>query len=371
MFVDNNFPRLLGAELYRPTPQYVAEMANEPVTVHDFGKAPGQTVQLDRYAFWGTPGTKDSRERSPLQTIGTANSRDLTKTVITVTLKEYTGPADPSSPNSPSTFKISRYTALTAQRMLWQYGLGAFHQSIGSINLLDDYRRWRDIVWIRDLMTSPNTYNPGGQADSTTYGVSSSVNVEGLINITRDLMTIVEALRNRFVPTYADGSYRALSSPRFMRHLRANADFRATAQNSFASMQLAGMLNPTMPWGQPNAPIYMGPQYGQFNTPAGQSVMPTGFVYEGVRFFETNNMPTETVNIAFAAASYTSQTTVANDCLFFGPQALGLGKGGNDAQVLLNNNDDFSRFLIAIWCLYAAFQPLNTDFVTVARTYAS
>ena len=70
MFLDNDFPKILGAELYRPHPAYVCEMAVEPVVVHDFTSQPGQTVQLDRYKFWGAPGTKDSRERIADQTIG-------------------------------------------------------------------------------------------------------------------------------------------------------------------------------------------------------------------------------------------------------------------------------------------------------------
>ena len=53
MWIDNDFPKLLGAELYRPHPAYIIEMAVEPVVVHDFSKQPGQTVQLDRYRFWG------------------------------------------------------------------------------------------------------------------------------------------------------------------------------------------------------------------------------------------------------------------------------------------------------------------------------
>jgi hypothetical protein len=77
MFIDNDFPKLLGAELYRPHPAYVVEMACEPVVVHDFTKQPGQTVQLDRYRFFGNPGTKTSRERTQDQTIGTANSRSI------------------------------------------------------------------------------------------------------------------------------------------------------------------------------------------------------------------------------------------------------------------------------------------------------
>ena len=88
MWIDSDFPKLLGAELYRPHPTYVAELAIEPVVVHDFSKMPGQTVQLDRYSYWGAPGSKESRERTPDQTIGTASSRNITKQKVLVTLKE-------------------------------------------------------------------------------------------------------------------------------------------------------------------------------------------------------------------------------------------------------------------------------------------
>jgi hypothetical protein len=47
---------------------------------------PGQTVQLDRYSYWGAPGSKESRERTPDQTIGTASSRNITKQKVLVTL---------------------------------------------------------------------------------------------------------------------------------------------------------------------------------------------------------------------------------------------------------------------------------------------
>ena len=77
MWIDNDFPKLLGAELYRPHPAYIIEMAVEPVVVHDFSKQPGQTVQLDRYRFWGKPGTKESRERTADQTLGTASARNI------------------------------------------------------------------------------------------------------------------------------------------------------------------------------------------------------------------------------------------------------------------------------------------------------
>lgn len=40
------------------------------------------------YSYWGNPGTKESRERTPDQTIGTASSRNITKQKVLVTLKE-------------------------------------------------------------------------------------------------------------------------------------------------------------------------------------------------------------------------------------------------------------------------------------------
>ena len=45
--------------------------------------------------------------------------------------------------------------------------------------------------------------------------------------------------------------------------------------------------------------------------------------------------------------------------------------GGPNAQVLINNNDDFSRFIILIWQLYAGFEILNKDFVTTAYSFVS
>lgn len=359
--IDTDFPTLLGMELYRPTPQYIAEMVFEPLVVWDYSKAPGETVQLDRYRFWGNPGTKEGRRRTATQTIGTASSRSLTKDKVQVTLDEFTGPADPTDPTLPSTFQIPMQSVIKAQRQIYSIGVPGFHESIGSLNLLDDYRRWRDRVWINEALKSPYTYNPGGQADSTSYGVGTSANVEGRFDVTNDLLTIVEQMRAnpRLSPTYSDGNYRCLASPRFMRHLRSDPDFREVARY------------PGFQGFQPSMGIYGGPQYMQSNTPQGAPVMPSGFVYEGVRFFESANMPTEIVNIAFNAATWTAQTAEANLGIFASPHSLGIGIGGNNAQVLLNNNDDFQRFIIAIWCLYAGFEPLNLEFITVARTFGN
>jgi hypothetical protein len=382
VFIDNDFPKILGAELYRPHPAYIAEMAVEPVVVHDFTRQPGQTVQLDRYKFWGTPGTKDSRERIADQTIGTANSRNITKEKVLVVLKEYTGPADPGDPTQPSTFKIARETLITAQRLLLDTGnLNMFHQSIGSLTLLDDYRRWRDRVFIDELAKAEANgaasssqggyYFAGGKTKNSsgqiTYTASEYSNEVQQFQVRTDLLTVVKDLRKRNTPTFADGLYRCICDPTFMMHLRRDPDFREIARYSGNPGQGMYMGNPMMP---NNASFYMGPQAGQGYFLAGEPVMPTGVQFEGVKFFESTNFPTKNVQASFNEGSSYSSQEVAQG-YFFGPQSVGVGIGGPNAQVLINNNDDFSRFIILIWQLYAGFEILNKDFVTTAFSFVA
>jgi hypothetical protein len=387
MWLDSDFPRMLGAELYRPHPTYIAELAIEPVVVHDFTKLPGQTVQLDRYSYWGNPGTKESRERTPDQTIGTASGRNIVKQKVNVSLREYTGPADPNDADAPSTFKVSKENIMTAQRLLIDTGsLGVFHQSIGSLTLLDDYRRWRDRVHINELYKA----YANGRADTSQGGyyfpleyTEAELNASGGIgynvgtngyqarfSVKQDLLKVVKDLRTRNVPTYQDGLYRCLADPTFLMHLRQDKDFREVSRYSGL-----GQVSPLQPWLQPNANFYLGsgPAYGQAGFVGGAPTMPSGFVFEGVRFFESTNIPDYNYLVSITGGTgysgSTAKLTQGAVGFFYGPQAIGVGIGGNNAQVLTNSNDDFSRFIILIWQLYAGWEILNSDFVTVAHSF--
>ena len=381
MWIDNDFPKLLGAELYRPHPAYIIEMAVEPVVVHDFSKQPGQTVQLDRYRFWGKPGTKESRERTADQTLGSASARNIVKDKVLVTLREYTGPADSRDATQPSTFKVARETLITAQRLLLDTGnLNVFHQSIGSLTLLDDYRRWRDRVFADELLKAEGVgkadeeqggyYLPGGKTKGTVSG--SNINVtyaageSAKFDVTTDLLNVVKDMRKRNVPTFADGYYRCIVDPTAMMHLRQNSDFREIARYPGN-----GMVNPMAPQNAPGANFFqgMGPAYGQAGFVAGQPVMPTGFLFEGVRWFESTNLPEKEYTLTVTDQSGSAAAYKAAQLIFFGPQAVGVGIGGSNAQILLNNNDDFSRFIIMIWSLFAGFETLNKDFITVGYSF--
>ena len=377
MWIDNDFPKLLGAELYRPHPAYIIEMAVEPVVVHDFSKQPGQTVQLDRYRFWGKPGTKESRERTADQTLGSASARNIVKDKVLVTLREYTGPADSRDATQPSTFKVARETLITAQRLLLDTGnLNVFHQSIGSLTLLDDYRRWRDRVFANELLKAESCgqssdeqggyYFPGGKSKDVLDSPGYESGESAKFDVKTDLLEVVKDMRKRNVPTFADGYYRCIVDPTAMMHLRQNSDFREIARYPGT-----GMINPMQPALQPNANFFqgMGPAYGQAGFVAGQPVMPTGFLFEGVRWFESTNLPEQSFTTTITDATISSAETEAAQLIFFGPQAVGVGIGGNNAQILLNNNDDFSRFIIMIWSLFAGFETLNRDFITVGYSF--
>ena len=78
-------------------------------------------------------------------------------------------------------------------------------------------------------------------------------------------------------------------------------------------------------------------------------------------------MPSKTLSVDIGDGNG-AQTRDTPPALFFGPQSVGVGIGGPNAQVLINNNDDFSRFIILIWQLYAGFANLNKDFTTVGFT---
>lgn len=44
VFIDSQFPEILGAELYRPKPAYITKYVTRPRVKYDFTKGPGSCV---------------------------------------------------------------------------------------------------------------------------------------------------------------------------------------------------------------------------------------------------------------------------------------------------------------------------------------
>ena len=245
---------------------------------------------------------------------------------------------------------------------------------------MDDYRRWRDRVFANELLKAEacgkaneiqgGYYLPGGKEKlsdtNSTLGVTYEAGESAKFDVKTDLLEVVKDMRKRNVPTFADGYYRCIVDPTAMMHLRQNSDFREIARYPGQ-----GMINPMNPITGPSANFFqgMGPTYGQAGFVAGQPVMPTGFLFEGVRWFESTNLPETTYNLIITDEDAAAKDYHGAQLIFFGPQAVGVGIGGNNAQILLNNNDDFSRFIIMIWSLFAGFEVLNKDFISVGYSF--
>lgn len=224
MTFDDDFPLILIRELTRPRPQYIARYVVQPQFVWDAALQKGKQAQMDRYNYLGDDGslTYEARIRQPKQILGTSNQRQITKEKVMVTINELTGPSkgDPNDPNAPGNLTLDYETIQLAQRMLYDPTAFdnpnlayQFHQSIGSLTLLDDYQRWQDRVYMNTLLKSTYTYNPLDVPDGGTY-----VNGPPKIDIVTDLNTIAEQMETRNVPKYDDGYYYGMLSPRMLKH---------------------------------------------------------------------------------------------------------------------------------------------------------
>ncbi len=269
--------------------------------------------------------------------------------------------------------------------------VAAFHQSIGSLTLIRDYRKWQDAVYINKLLeavslgqasaTQGGYYNPQGVVNSGTYAAGPP-----RFDITNDLLTVVSDMRTRNVPPFPSPYgpvYHSLTSPVFMKHLRANSDFREVAKYPGA-VPITSLQPGPMPMSAPMMPppgnyamapnnlLFGGGGVGQVGFMTGE-VLPTGFVFEGVRFFESTNIPTSSITLTYTSGQTGVTTGSASRTgylgIMFGQQAVGEGVWGNGPEVKLNENSDYKRFLIAIWSQYAGYALLNNNFVTVCRTY--
>lgn len=311
------FFAILSSQMLKdPSPAYVFDQFVDREI--DFTKTEGDTIVLNRYPNFGEAGlTQVARQLSETTPIGIADPVGITAQAVTIILQEYGGPYN-TAVNRVVPLGITEKVARRAQQKLidWKNPTDFFN-SIGGQLLKDDQLRWHDRVLCRLFLTSPNTTNPGSKADGATL-VTDKISTDDLIRIKEKLFT-------RNVPTFSDGLYAAIISPRMESHLKQDDKFLRAMQ-----------------FGSPQR-LYKG-ELG---------------IYEGFRFICSNNVPTETVN---SLTGYLG--------IFCGPHAVGYGVG-LPPEVRRNKNDDFERFLYLIWLTYSGYAALDTRFVEIGRTFSS
>lgn len=417
---------MLTIELDRPHPNYFIRWAVQPRWIADLSKQPGDTYQMSRYGLWGDTNdlTQASRRRLPEQLIGTDAQRIIPVTKSLITINEYTGPSagDPQNPSKPGHLLLDRYTILTSQRYYWDLldfdpiAQPVFHESIGAITLLDDFRRWVDRVYLELLSQTPYKWNPGGQVqDGGTYDQGPPK-----ISTDVDLNGIYESLASRNAKQFDDGLYYAIVSLRMLKHLQQDQRFNEMVLSSAYFIPISAIQTPSQPFSpglmipspqstggilqspnyqqglmppanNPNMPNYMAfpNQLGFLGMGVGQTtygsrdLMPAGLIFRGFRIFSSNNLFTKKVNLTYTAvpSGYNSSLYPTGQALrtaylgyFYGPQAVGEVMASGDASgfpvsIKKSLNTDFDRFLPLIWQMYAGFTLLEPDRVVEVRTY--
>lgn len=353
LFTDSVVPNILGAELVRRRPAYVAAIAVQPTTAHEFGRGSGDTVELNRQAFIGTVSmTKEAREVGESQRIGQPANTPSIKSLVRLVLKEYIGPVDGDGVGAPLTVGLK--TMNYGRRNMWERGVQMFHQSIGSETLADDYQRFMDkAMVINELVKTTVTRNPGGVADGATL-ITSKVS-------SADTLRITEQLTNFNVARFDDGFWHCLCDPRYLTHLQEDTnisgDYRAV---------LTGLAYN----GQQTSSVQMMGATAAVSTPSGVPLFlpPQPFVYNGVAYWASTLIDTKTVNSLTARNAY-----------YFGPGSVLMGSGGPDGEVnvRLHESTDYGRIYAYIWQAYMASVnpiPLAGDptagVVIEARTFA-
>lgn len=384
--------------LHSPRPQFIAKHVCRPHVVWDYTKLGGDVVQLDRYAWFhdSEPGresyNKEARTRAATETLGIGGGRNIEKDKEFFVLRETTGPADPSDPNGSGTLSVSIKNLMTAKQRLLDLGnLQMFNDSIGSSRLATDFLMWEDRVYILELLSTSQQYNPNGFADGATLDLSTSGYGGEPPKITvKDLDEILVRLRsnpNNAIP-FEDGNFGCLLSSRALSHLKRDPEFQKIAVEvgglpaSMVMMPMQyGPMSPEPPQIQYGAtPTLMN---GFYSTPyqgglyAGQTIneqmMPIGFVFNGFRFFVSENIPTVEVTLTYSNATDSSlngsATRTAENMIFFGQEAVGVAIGGAGPQIKIHELTDFGRHVHLIWQHYGEVKLLQDKFVLVARTY--
>jgi N4-gp56 family major capsid protein len=305
--------------LLDPQPQYLFDrFASKNV---DQGKfQTGDKVSINRYPMLASNGLgDDDRKLSETQAIGTSYSQKQTVETVDVYLEEWSGPHDGTGVGPlVVTEKVIKQAQ---QKLINESDPLSFFNSIGGMSLKNDHDKWHDRKLCNLLLSTTNKYNPDGVADGSTATTSTGSKLDS-----DDLKAVKENLQTANIPTFPDGYYYAVISPRMEKHLKQDADFKEACYYYKPDSQFKGSLTE----------------------------------FEGFRFWTSTNIPTATVN-----------SLTAYQGVVFGPNAIGYGEGRVPLQIRRNKNDDYERFLYLVWMVYRGYAMLDSRFVYKLRTFAA
>lgn len=321
------FSSIIGTMLLKePSQEFVFHQ--ELTVKEEIGKNEGDTIRLNRYPYLPEAGLDEaSRTIEPSQTIGTNNGVRLTADHVYINLKRFAGPynEDEAAVAPLTVDEVSmRYAQTVISQIDWDDALArrksatSLWDGIGGQRLKRDHDLWEDKVIQTLLGTVSNTYNATGVADG-------SVNAQKFLP-SQDLAELMEMVGDAKIPPCKDGYYHFYCSPRLAKHIMQDNQLRDELSRSMT---------------------------GQRELRKGEIG-----IYEGFKFFKSNNMSTKTVNTKTAHLGY-----------ILGDYVLGCGVG-MPAQVRINSNDDYQTKMFLIWLKDCGYTLLDGRLAIEVRTYA-
>ena len=270
-----------------------AKVVSEPTT-------PGKVILVDQPRYLGGTFTETSR-RLTEGTVVSANPQAATMGQVTITIREYAGPHDSTN---VAPIGITDFLKRRAKHDLVQY--------VGTL-LRRDRNKFVDHVVSDLLLTTTNVSTPSGTAEGSLTAGAKLTEVM--------LAAMLRALQDRNIPTFANGQYMLVMSPKHFEDLRADTNFRESVR-------------------------YLG----------AEGALVQGHVanHGGFMIVISSNIPTKGVGAGSAVTGYQG--------VAFGPGAIGHGIG-MDAEARRSQNDDFGREDRVLWIAHEGWALLDTDFV--------
>jgi len=283
------------------------QIAQSIATITELGKAPGHTVRLNRPRYGSGGFTLASREITSGTQISTTPI-DITSEQVTLTLKRYGGPYDPTVQNAVAPFALDKFDSSVALHSLVDY--------VG-LHMRRDFDAWLDNVISLFAASGSTTLWPNG------FSADNASQQAGDMPMDVDLLFRgVETMKNNKIPVFPNGKYRGFLSPTQARQLK----------------------------GDPQAAQYIRYDVNSKNPVTGLDGAFIGSM-PGLDLFEAT-----TVQTALNTQSVSITTGV-----IMGPAMVGQGYGSLP-RVAFSTNDNYGEHALMVWLMYAAYGLLDSRF---------
>jgi hypothetical protein len=212
-----------------------------------------------------------------------------------------------------------------------------------------------------DTLQIQYTYNPGNFADGSTVDLSSWGGKLPKFGVA-DILQVVESMRNRNSLQFRDGNYCGIISPLFLKDLRRDEAFlNVSRYPGHIFIEPVGK-NPVLAISEHWVTDSDRAETGKIKT---VESIPTGFVFGGVRWFVSPNLPKVQINLNYINAEEPNlegmQPRTAELGIAFGTESI------REWKPLALSHAQLGEFVTAI--SNQEFSFVDPHYVTAIRSY--